>query len=386
MKEAQTQKFGKIAIATDQRGDQAITTILDVFDAARQPAETSLDVGKGMFPTIFDTERDEKTPVMQVFQKIAQSEMGKIYIDGGTQGERLVFENRHHGVDETTIQHDFDDSIAEITLGYPAANIITKARTFITPRETDDSDVVLGQIQKSFSIPAGDHRDITLLYRDPDSGRRISAVTPVTALASGTDYVANDDEDGGGVNRTSDLSVTELTDLTSGNSITYRITNTGDTTLWVTKFQQRGKGIYLFDSVPAEAEAEASYTDLHGEKVLRYDMPYEDDFNVAENFADFLLSVWKDPICQISNLTYYPEKNADLAQAFVDIDIGKRITVNIPHIGIDQDYFVHQITVRIMNGIMRCSYLLAPVSVASAFQLDDPIYGELDGSMSKLAL
>ena len=382
MKEAQEQKFGKLSVETDQRGDQVVDSLLDSLSVTRRPARRLLDTGKGTFPTVFDTERDEKTAIMNVFQKTCQSELGKIYLNND---EQLVFENRHHAVDETTVQIDFDDNISQINLGYPADNIYTKVLCFLRPRETDTGDIVLAQVQKSFSVPAGEYRDIQLFFRDPNSGERISASSLATRV-SGTDYIANAAEDGSGADRTADLTVTELTDDTSGNSITLRCSNGGSSSFWVTTLQQKGKGIYLFDTINAEGNAGVVYTDLHGERELRFDMPYEDDFAEAENFADYLISIWKDPLCQVTGLTYYPEKSTTLAQAFVDIDLGDRITVNIPHIGIDQDYFIYKETVRVDKGVIKCTYGLQPAGSATALQLDDAIYGELDSIYAKLAL
>jgi hypothetical protein len=383
MKEAQEHKFKSTAVATDQRGDQALQTMVDTFPNSKQPEAISLDTGKSTFPYVFDSERDEKTSVMSVLQKIAQSELGKIYINSqGGNGEQLVFENRHHAVDVTAVQHDFDDNVVSVHTAYPFKLVKTKIICMAHPREFDTGDIVLGQIQKSFRVPPNTTKVVKLLFRDPSSGDRISVLS-LAARVSGTDYIANAQEGGGGADRTADLTVTE--NDVSGNSIALNVQNTSGSGWWVTTLQQKGKGIYLFDPATYEAEANQTYVAEKGNRDLRYDLPYEDDYNVAVDFGDYLLSVWKDPICQIKGLTYIPNENATLAQAFCDIDIGHRITVNFTQLGIDQDYFVTRIAVSRQSNKVRCSYSVVPAGTSVYMQLDDAIYGKLDANECKLA-
>jgi len=384
MKTAQDQKFKVVDVETDQRGDQAIQTMINVLPASRQPNETSFDTGKSTFPYVFDSERDEKTSVMSVLQKIAQSELGKVYINSGTNGEQLIFEDRHHAIDETTVQHDFedDDEVVSVSASYPFDLIKTKVQSIAHPRDLTSADTKLAEIQKSFRLGAGETREVKLLFRDQSTGERISG-TSLTTLASGTDYVANAAEGGGGADQTASLSVT--TTESSGNSVTLSCENTSGTTIWVTTLQQRGTGIRLYDPVTYETEANNTYIVEKGENVLRYDLPYEDDYNVAVDFGDYLLSVWKDPVCQIDGISYYPEVSASLAQAFCDIDIGHRITVNLSQLGIDQDYFVRKISVTLNQGKIKCSYGVTPAQGAVYMQLDDTTYGVLDNNNCKLA-
>ena len=118
---------------------------------------------------------------------------------------------------------------------------------------------------------------------------------------------------------------------------------------------------------------------------MKYDLPYEDDYNQAVSFGDYLLSVWLDPDCQINGLTYYPGKSDALTTAFLAIDIGHRITVNFAQLGIDEDYFVAKISVSVNNGVVKCSYNLAPAGSSAYAQLNDAIYGKLNATECRLA-
>jgi hypothetical protein len=382
MREAQDHKFKATAMATSQRADQAIQTMLDTLPVSRQPEATSLATGKSIFPYVFDSERDEKSSIMSVLQKAAQTELGKVYVNGqGGNGEQLVFENRHYMIDETTVQQDFDDNIVSVNPVYPFDLIKTKIITRVFPREVT-TGLVLGQVQKSFSIPANETRTVKLYFRDPETGDRISA-NALTTRVSGTDFVANADEDGGGANKTAALSVTD--NEVSANSISLSCANSTGNTIWVTTLQQQGDGIMQYDPVTYEAEANGTYLAEKGERVLRYDLPYEDDYNVGVDFGEYLLSIWQDPVCQIDELTYYPEESSTLAQAFMDIDLGHRITVNFTQLGIDQDYFVRKINVSWDRGLLKCAYGVTPAQAGVYMQLNDAIYAKLGEVECKLA-
>ena len=383
MLEAQEQKLKEIQVTTSQRVDQGIQTMLNILPNGKLPAETSLDVGISTLPVLFDSERDEKTTIIQVMQKMAQSELGQIFVNAGSSGEQLVFHNRHHAATESVVQYDFDDSISEIATSYPSNLLKTVVQVVVYPREYDESDVVLGQLQKSFSVGAGADRDITLLYRDPNGNSRIST-NELAARVSGTDYSATANEDGSGGDRTSGMVVTVVSQ--SGNSIKLNIANTSDVLFWVQVTQQKGKGIYLFDPLQYESRSSEDKITRYGERLLRFDMPYEDNYNMAVNIADYLKEVWQELICSVTGLAYYPERSAALAQAFVDIDIGKRITINLPQVGLDQDYFVRSITISYNEDKIRCEYGVAPAEASTWLVLDDIIFAVLDSNYAKLAI
>ena len=383
MKEAETQKFQAVVTATDQRGDQATQTMIDTLPSARQPEATSLATGKSTFPYVFDTERTEKTSVLSVLQKIALTEHGRVYVNSQDgHGEQLVFENRHHSVDETTIQLDFDDYISDIDSAYPMSSICTRVITRAYPRESS-TGIILGAIKKSFSITSSDPRTIEILFRDPETGERISASDAITPLTATTDYLGNSAEDGSGSDFTANVTATVAEE--SANSIKFTMSYSGAGTCWITKLQVRGDGLLRYDPATYEKE-DTDGQNQYGDRLLRYDMPYEDDFNVAVSFGDYLLELYKSPILYLNGLTYYPERSTGTADAFIAIDIGHRITVNITQLGIDQDCFVIKKTDSLHKGKIRCTYGLVPAGSNVFMQLDDAIYGKLGEPECKLAV
>jgi len=334
---------------------------------------------------VFDGARTERTSITAVIHNCDLTEMGNSYVNSQDgHGEQLVFENRHHAVDETTVQHDFDADISNIDPDYLDALITTRVITRVYPRETSSS-IVLGSIRKSFSITSSDPRTIEILFRDPETGDRISAGDVTTPLVATTDYLGNSAEGGGGSNLTASVTATVIDDGECGNSLKVKVEYSGAGLCWITKLQCRGDGLLKYDPATYEKE-DAAAKILYGDRLLRYDLPYEDDFNVAVSFGDYLLEQYKAPILSLNNLVYYPEKSDTLAQAFCDIDIGHRITVNITQLGVDQDYFVRKITAWLVNGELVCSYGLVSCGSNVFMQLDDPYYAIMDASQTKLAV
>ena len=69
----------------------------------------------------------------------------------------------------------------------------------------------------------------------------------------------------------------------------------------------------------------------------------------------------------------------------MDIDLGKRITVNFTQLGIDQDYFVTKRNTSWDRGKLRVTYNVVPVGASGFMELDDSIYGKLDEPECRLA-
>ncbi len=379
---AQKQPITGLQVQTDKRGDQAIESLMALTPITmRVPME--LDTGKSTWPYIFDAERDEVTKVTSILQKIAMSEKGQIYLNGKT----LIFENRHHKIDETDVKYDFDQNTPTLNVEkvkYGEETVITRVKGLAHPREIDDSNVVLATSQNVFSLGSGETlEDIQLYFRDPNGDARVSALSIVDPLVANTDYTANSNEDGSGSDLTSDITITITSE--SGNSITVSITNSGGSLAYITLLQVRGKGMYRYDPMTTEKSSDQETIDKYGDLLFTYDVVYEDDINVVKDFRDSVLSDWETPIGIVTGLSYFPEFNADLAQAFMDIEKGHRITLARDLIGIDQDYFVQKIRTERVGGLIKCTYDLAPEVSTAWARCDDNVYGELGADVCKAA-
>ena len=142
----------------------------------------------------------------------------------------------------------------------------------------------------------------------------------------------------------------------------------------------------MYDPLPYEARSSTAVIADHGERMLRFVMAYADDYNTGVNTAEALLAIWQELICQVSGLTYYPERDDALAEAFLDIDIGKRISIYLEPLGIYYDYFVINRTVTRDEGLVVCTYGVAPASTANVLILDDIVHAVLDSDFARLAL
>jgi hypothetical protein len=369
---------------TSTTANAVITQIISNMTV--QPEATDFDTGSSTFPYVLDDERDEKTTIMQVLQKLMQSEWGRFYRRGDTStGEELVFENRQHRIDEKTVSTDFDtasDTSLKIDKAiYEVDNLYNIIRSKVYPREIDAAaTTVLGQSRNAFSVGAGATFTTKLYYRDPDTGERISGIEQVTPLVSTTDYLANANEDGSGADLTSNISI--VTDA-GGNAAECAITNNGGTLAYITKLQIRGKGVYRYDPMEYEAIDTDSQT-LYGDRVLPYDMAYEDDVTVAKDIADVILADHKDPRQIVTGLRYNPLFTDQGAADFVAVEIGSRIAINDIQANIDGDYFVNGISIVQNVSSLEASYIVWKADDSDYWILGDSTYGVL-GSTTKLA-
>ncbi|NIR63990.1 MAG: LamG domain-containing protein [candidate division Zixibacteria bacterium] len=387
MSEAIKRKISLEPIQTSKTGDEVLDTVLD--GVTIPPVHRDFDTGNSTFPYVLDSERDEATPIFTVLQKIIASEKGYLYItgNGAGKGETLVFESRHHRILQTTDEASYNtNTTATLTIDtseYKLNEVYNKVLIRVYPREIDAAaTTVLGSSQTAFAVSSGASRDVTLSYRDPDTGERISGTAFVDPLASTTDYTANAQEDGGGADMTSDIAAisTAAGTLDAGaNSAKITITNNGSVTAWITKLQIRGKGIYQYDPMVYET-SDADSLNAYGDRELRYDMPYEDDINVAADVGDAILSERKDPFHVVDGLRFMPYIDSTMAQDFMDLEIGSRIALVDAQSDIDSDYFVQNMVVLENNREMWVTYGLIEADTATYWVLDDLTNSVLDTS------
>jgi len=331
MREAENRTVDLIAYQTNQTADSGIQHVIDNMPTA--PLSTSFQEGTRTFPTIFDT-TSKKTKAASEINKLTVSEFGLCYMRGthstsltDTGGEELVFENRtyRYGQRETVSRIPLfsqdnngfvlletgdvllletgdkvlleasedaifsDSDLLDMRSSY-GAQIVNRVKLVSYPRLVDASNVILWTLETPVSIPAfGIVSGIRGGYRDPNGKASSVSGIEMVAPVSGTDYIANSQEDGGGSNLTANLSVS----VTYGTAEPeYTLINTGAILMYVTTLRARGKGVYIYDSASVVFESVPSIL-LYGINELTVDMPYLDDvsdlFTLSHNIDLALL-------------------------------------------------------------------------------------------------
>ena len=415
------------AYTTNKRLEQVVALIL--ANMPIQPLSVSYGTGRSTFKSVFDTLRD-KTRAMQEVSKATLSELGYVYIKQTTDSDEvLTVENRgfrsgktlatvnvrtvaervteagdtriteagdvrETQAEFTTVDAVFNNNYREIEVKH-AESYYNQVDSKAYPRRVDTSDVVLFALERPLEIGANQTVTMKGRFRDPNQeAQTVAALSTVTPVP-GTDYIFNAAEDESGADITSDLNVTAVY---GANGVDYTLTNTGAITGYVTQLQARGKGVYIYRPVETLREDEALVAN-DGARTLNLDLPYQDDPLQTTDIAVALLDRHKAKHTTINSITLIANRldtsikrpNPDtpgasgsyteyLINAFMDLQIGDKIKVVAPSVGIEQDCFIQSIDFTITSGdIVTYTYGLqdAMYETYDVWILGDSTYGVL---------
>jgi hypothetical protein len=413
------------AYTTDKRLEQVVALILSNMPI--KPLSTSYGTGRSTFKSVFDTLRD-KTRAMQEVSKATLSELGYVYVKQTTDSDEvLTVENRGFRsgkalaqvsvVDSTTadtritqagdtritqagdvretqakfttVDAVFDNNYRGIEVKH-AASYYNQVDSKAYPRKVDTSDVVLFALERPLEIGANQTVTMKGRFRDPNQEAQTVAALSTVAPVSGTDYIFNAAEDESGADITADLSVTAVY---GANGVDYTLENTGAITGYVTQLQARGKGVYIYRPVETLREDETLVAN-DGARTLNLDLPYQDDPLQTTDIAVALLEKYKNKRTEIKSVTFIANRNDNtvrpdvdvnyyqdyLLNAFMDLNIGDKIKVVAPSVGIEQDCFIQSIDFTITSGdIVTYTYGLqdAMYETYDVWILGDSTYGVL---------
>ena len=124
-----------LPVQLNQRSDQLFETIIDAMP--RQPPATEVGYGMEQYPYALDGSRQEGLSVMSEMQKLANSEVGFVYVKGdGTQGGTLTFEDRRRRGVVTDPVASFT-SFNELSAARKRDDVINRVLVRVHPRRVD---------------------------------------------------------------------------------------------------------------------------------------------------------------------------------------------------------------------------------------------------------
>lgn len=317
------------------------------------------------YPLVHDDLREDRS-ILGDLARLNNSRWGYIYGRGDAfRGGRVVFEGRytrsHYPYD--TPYWTVDDSVLEEldVSDHDYEGIINRVLLTLHPRRVDSAaTTVLFVLQ---SVPVELAASETLIfeayYRDPAGGRsiRVGGKDMVTPVAT-TDYTANSQADGGGTNKTSQLDVSVGK---YGSNTRVILTNNDAATIYVTKFQLRGKGIYYDEAVVATSEDNESRLN-YGMRSLPVDMPYQQDVAIAEGIGDAIIAAYKDPRSRVRALAFNPRKSAEYMMHALAREVGDFIEISETVSGLSSaDYHIQGVQFVVgVGGAMLCRWRMTP--------------------------
>lgn len=416
------------AYTTNKRLEQVVALILANMPV--KPLSVSYGTGKSTFASVFDTLRD-KTRAMQEVSKATLSELGYVYVkQSATSDEILTVESRGSRSGKTlatvnvrtvaepdmrvteagntriteagdvretqakftTVDAVFNNNYREIGVKH-AESYYNQIDTKAYPRRIDTSDVILFSLERPLEVGANQTVTMKGRFRDPNQeAQTVAALSTVTPVA-GTDYIFNAAEDESGANLTANLSVTAVY---GANGVDYTLTNNGAITGYVTQLLARGKGVYIYRPVE-KTEEDAALVSNDGARTLNLDMLYQDDTLQTADIGSALLEKYKQKSTIIQSVTFIANRDDKsviqksigtetvyfqdyLLNAFMDLNIGDKIKIIAPSVGIEQDGFIQAIDFSVTAGdIVTYTYGLqdSMYETYDAWILGDSTYGVL---------
>jgi hypothetical protein len=371
--------YAPTAIQLNKRSDEVFSAIL--ANIAKQPAETSIDVGVDTYPIALDNVTSE-TKAMEAFGYLGNSELAYIFVKRSTvSGQKLIFENRHTRPLNSTLAATLDNTMFAIDVPGDRQTILNKFRVITHPRRISAS-IVVAQIDAGFTSPLlnGDPQTIFLDYTDPvQRDTKIGAYNQIAPVAT-TDYLMNSAADGTGINLTASLSVTPTY---FGSTVMFVLANSSGTPGYVTKLQLRGDGIYTLNPVTSVKQDNTSIADI-GENPVTVDMYYQSDPGTGTAAAEFLENLYGTTLPIVKQVSFIANQNdTHMNYAFLaDISSLVSLVENVSGITGAQGYYINGVKLSIDPfETMEVTWWLTPSNTlgpdSANWQLGTAGFGEL---------
>lgn len=396
IEEAANSKIRGLGIQINQRSSSVFSVVAGAV-VKPPPGGFNVKPGGDIFEYALDSAHEGEVNALSEFQRIAQSELGRIYV---TRDGIATFEGRHHRPNVQDLFIEFtDEDFVEVEAGRGRDEIINHMEVQVHPRRVDASPTtVLFELSGTKEIKRATEVAVTVLFRDPESrATRVGGLDMVQPVPV-TDYLFNTQKDGLGANITAQLTVTVVY---SANGGVATIRNNGPLDGFLTKLQCRGRGVYDYETVLVKSDSEAS-KQKYGETGDSFDMPYQSNFGVAQDAADFMVQQSKELLTQVRSVVFWGNMSDRLMLAALTGDVSHKISLLETVIGSraflltgeDEgqvqeiqavNFFVNSVRLLILErGIIRCSWVLEPADPFQYWHLEIPGFTEL-GLTTRLA-
>jgi hypothetical protein len=363
-------RIENLPVLVNKRGDEVFRTLLDSLPGSAHPDGVQADSSPDIYPYTLDRTRDEQTVLRDELYRLCTSGMARIYVLGdGT----LVYENRGRRAAITSSVDTFTDSHG-FTSSHGREAIVNRAQATIHPRLPSATDVVLYSMPQPMELVAGTPLTIMGPWSDPaNPNTRVGAVSLVSPLVRGTDYVANSLANGTGTDLTA--SVVILAGL-SGNATSFTVSLPQGG--FLIKLQQRGKPLYDYGQAVLTWEDTTSIAQF-GVASTQIDMPYTADPNLALEVAQFTVYNGAFPLTNVAGFSRIVDlKNPTELQRSIGRLISDRISIIDPVTGLSKPFFINAVDETISENRVTTQWMLTPGDATGYWLLEVDGFTELD--------
>lgn len=356
--EAATLDLPDLPVQLNKRGDEIVTSILDGLAAVDQPVARDIETSLETFAVALDGGATGSRPrVRETLNQVCLSDAGYCYLLGdGT----IRFENRHHRALNTTVEITLDGSVLAsggIIVPGSRDDIYSLVQIFVKPTAVDAAaTTVVFSLENTTTLvqPGVTLGTIFGPYRDPSNRDIIGGIETVDPAAT-TDYTMNSAQDGSGSDLTASFTVTASR---TGRGVRFTVTNTGAVAGYITKLQLRGKAVYRYDAMVEVAVAGA-----YGTRALQVVMPFQNNVNMAEDWASFLANILSTPFAHVRSVTFCASKSTALMAAAILREPGDRIAISEIVTAVDAPFTINSVRLECQpGGIVWCTWGLEPAS------------------------
>ena len=343
-----------------------------ILDAAGWPASLrQLSDGVDSWPLVYVNQEREALSVMH---DLEQSEFGFLFI--GPDG-RVNWQDRHFRLLEsrcTTSQWTCSaGKYQKIRPLNPLQSVINRVVLECQPKHKSASLATIWELQEKEAY--GDSPEIapsktlTFWARFADSSGKANIADEVTQPAATTDYKGNSAPDGSGSDMTSSVSVATLTKGTTlwASGAKLEVTNTGVSTLYLTKLQLQGK-IFIDDGPLQIIQTDQDSIDECDRREWKVKVPFYQRSGMLQGIADHIIAIRKlpTPTYEIELTGGY---SSEVLGQIRSRQISDRITVQCSDVNISGDYYIEKIRRRITPVEHKCWWTVSKCDVVGDWWL-----------------
>lgn len=317
LNEAAEQYLGSLETLSNIRSQDVVKAVLDRAD--QPPPYVDIDIGDTLFVYAIDNAQAESTTILQELTRVNASEFGWAYLRGdGT----FVFEGRtkRRGMAENIFTFDTSHGV---TVTWNRDALYNAVRATVYPRVLA-SEVQLFSSSTFVRLAPNESAIVEAPYSDPNNPGSSIGATNIQTPVAGTDYQMWADANGTGTDLTANLVVRFEP---GGSTATFRLTNVGNQTGFVTMLKVRGTPVTTYEPLIVREEDAVSIR-KYRKKTVTLDMPYQGFTTYARTAAQQVLSVGGAVLPVARELSLYANYSSVYMQQALEREIGDRIGVS----------------------------------------------------------
>jgi hypothetical protein len=168
------------------------------------------------------------------------------------------------------------------------------------PRAIGTAGSELARSGNAFRLRAGETRELTLRYRNPDNPNESCAATAMILPVASTDYTANAEDDGSGADLTAQLNVYAENKTNAARCV---LVNSGSSDLYVTLLKIRGTPLTSGSPITVNSVDAPSMKDYGVFRQVRT-IAGIDDVELVQRYADWWVRRFSTPRTEFRSLTF----------------------------------------------------------------------------------